>query len=217
MPAGFPWRLVTFDIDGTLTRGHGWTPIAAAFGRTAELERTNRRFLAREESEDAHLRALLDLATGRTVAEVEQVLERTPRLAGIREAVDDLHQRGATPAVLTHNPEYIVRWYERTFGFRDGWGVGAQGVVAGRIEAPGPVSADKLSGLAGLLRRAAARPSEAVHVGDGWADIPVFRAVGGGVALNSGFPEVRAAADLVWSGTDLRPIVDALARLTPRP
>ncbi len=216
MPPRFPWRLVTFDIDGTLTRGHGWVPIAAAFGRTADFERTNRRFFAREESEDAHLEALLDLATGRTVAEVEAVLERTPRLDGIREAVDRVVELGATPALLTHNPPYVLRWYQRTFGFRDGSGVDVQAIVHGRIGPPGPVSADKVAGLRALLGRTGARPSEAVHIGDGWADVPVFRAAGAGVALNSSLPDVRAAADLVLDASDLRPVVAALEGLPPR-
>ena len=62
MPDAFRWRLVTVDIDGTLTRVHGWREIARAFGRDAEYELSNRRFFAREIGEDEHLEDLLRIA-----------------------------------------------------------------------------------------------------------------------------------------------------------
>ncbi len=216
MPRPFPWRLVTFDVDGTLTRGHGWAPIAAAFGRTAEFDATGRRFLAGDEGEDEHLERLLDLASGHSVAEVEAVLERTPRLAGISETVARLAELGAVPALLTHNPPYVTGWYERTFGFRATSGVDVQALRDGVIQRPGPVSADKRAGTEALCARFRVPATAAVHVGDGWADIPVFRAVGAGVSLNSALPEVRATADVVLETTDLRDVPRALERLTPR-
>ena len=95
MQRTFPWRLVTVDIDGTLTLRHGWRDIAVAFGRLEAFEDTNRRFFAQEIGEDPHLADLLDLATGHTVAEVTAVVEKTPKLRGIREGVSRLHARGA--------------------------------------------------------------------------------------------------------------------------
>jgi len=70
MDPPFPWRLVTFDIDGTLTPVHGWKGIAVAFGHLAEFEETTRQFRAHEIGEDRHLTNLLNIATGHTVAEV---------------------------------------------------------------------------------------------------------------------------------------------------
>ena len=131
MERGFPWYLVTVDIDGTLTRTHGWKEIAVAFGRLEGFEETNRRFFAHQIDEDVHLADLLDLATGHTVAEVEAVLERTPMLAGIAEGISQLHDRGAEVAVLTHNPTYVADWYRRTFGFDAAEGVAAQAVEGG--------------------------------------------------------------------------------------
>ena len=212
----FPWRLVTVDIDGTLTLGHGWREIAVAFGRVPDYEASNRRFFARAAGEDEHLYDLLDLATGRTVAEVEAVLARTPMLGGIAEGLGELHAAGARTALLTHNPTYVIDYYRRTFGFDDGEGVRVGTTDDGRIEPPTGVHADKLGGLRALLARAGVAARTVAHVGDGWADAEVFRAVGGGVALNSSLHEVNAAADRALRTRDFRDVVRALETLTPR-
>jgi phosphoserine phosphatase len=212
----FPWRLVTVDIDGTLTRGHGWKDIAVAFDRLDAFDRTNRRFFAHEIGEDAHLADLLDIATGHTVTEVEAIVERTPKLRGIREGVSQLHARGARAALLTHNPTYVADWYRRSFGFDDSEGVDAQRLVGGRIGPPVNVRADKAGGLRLLLARQEVSAASVAAVGDGWSDAEIFPLVGGGVALNSRLAEVNQVADLALSTEDFRDVVAALSRLTPR-
>jgi phosphoserine phosphatase len=212
----FPWRLVTVDIDGTLTLRHGWKDLAAAFGRLPAFEDARRRFLAHEVGEDEHLAELLDIATGHTVKEVEAVLALTPTLKGIREGVSQLHERGARAALLTHNPTYVADWYRRRYGFDDSEGVRAQSIEGGRIGPPIDVRADKLGGLRTLLSRMEVPASSVVHVGDGWSDAEVFRRVGGGVALNSSLPEVNREADFALTTEDFRDVVEAIARLRPR-
>ena len=216
MEREFPWRLVTVDIDGTLTVGHGWRPIARSFGRLSAFEETNRRFFAHEISEDAHLTNLLAIATGHTVAEVEAILASTPKLAGIAPGVARLHERGARVALLTHNPDYVAEWYRRTFGFDGFEAVSAQRVENGVIGPPVGVRADKPAGLRSLLSREKVPAHEVVHVGDGWSDAELFRLVGGGVALNSPYPEVARAADLALSTRDFRDVVEGISRLNPR-
>ncbi|MGD0589119.1 MAG: HAD family hydrolase [Thermoplasmata archaeon] len=212
-----PWRLVTVDIDGTLTRTHGWKEMAVAFDRLDAFQETNRRFFAHEIGEDPHLTDLLDLVTGHTVAEVLAVVERTPKLRRIREGVVQLHDLGARAALLTHNPSYVVDWYRNTYGFDDAEGVNAQAVEGGRIGPPVGVHADKSGGLRALLARERVVPSAVAHVGDGWSDAEVFRQVGGGVALNSPLVEVNRAADLALTTEEFPDVVAALARLAPRP
>jgi len=213
----YPWRLVTIDIDGTLTRGHGWDRIADAFHARAAYDESNRRFHAQEIGEDEHLADLLAITTGHTVSEVEELVEQTPKLSGISEGIRALQARGARVALLTHNPTYVTGYYRRTFGFDDDEGVDAQEIVSGRIGPPVDVRADKRAGLRHLLTRLGARPTETVHIGDGWSDAEVFREVGGAVALNSSLVEVRDAADLVLSTTDFQVVVEALGHLHPRP
>lgn len=216
MATTFAWRLVTVDIDGTLTRVHGWREIARAFGREADYDRSNRRFFAREIGEDEHLRDLLELVEGRTVREVEKVLAATPKLGGIAEGISDLHGRGARVGLLTHNPAYVVDYYRRTFGFDEGEGIPVPVDDRGRIGRAGEVRADKPESLRRLVARTAVELRQVAHVGDGWSDAEVFGLVGGGIALNSPLEEVNRAADRVLRTFDFRDVVAALVGLTPR-
>jgi HAD superfamily phosphoserine phosphatase-like hydrolase len=212
----FPWRLLTVDIDGTLTRVHGWEAIADAFGRRPEYDRTQQRFFAREIGEDEHLTDLLDLASGRTVAEVEAVVARTPVLSGVTEGIEKLHRLGARVALLTHNPTYVVDYYRRTYGFDDGEGIRAQSTDGGRIGPPRHVVADKPGELRALLARMGIAARSVAHVGDGWSDAEVFALVGGGIALNSRLEEVNRAADRVLTTQDFGAVVEVLGTMTPR-
>jgi phosphoserine phosphatase len=211
------FRLVTFDIDGTLTTVHGWQRLADRVGRRPDYEATQARFHRHEIGEDEHLSNLLRLADGLRVLEVEAILESTPRIDGIADAVRAWHARGTRVALLSHNPDYVCAWYARTFGFDGFAGTTVPSPVDGRLYLPAPVRANKLEGLDELLRRWSLRPGDVAHVGDGWADAALFPRVGAGIALNSRFPEVEAAADLVVRARSLRDLPDRLEGLVPRP
>lgn len=211
-----PWGLVTVDVDGTLTRVHGWAVIADAVGRRPEFDDTTRRFRAREIGEDAHLANTLAIATGQPIARVLAAVAATPRLDGIAEGVARLRAEGVRAALLTHNPEYICAWYRREFGFDDFDGTPVPPIVEGLIPAPGPVHADKALGLRRLAGRAGVPLDRVVHIGDGWADAALFPTVGGGIALNSSLPDVERAADLAIRTEDFRRVVAAVEGLRPR-
>lgn len=213
----FPWRLVTFDIDGTLTVGHGWRFIAEHTGQLRRFEATDTRYQAGQVGEDAHLRALLDLAVGRSVAEIEALLEKTPKIGHIRETVVALHRRGARVALLSHNPEYVCAWYRRRFGFDDADGTRGTRLREGRILPYGRIHAAKVAGMRALRARAEVPPRAAVHIGDSRADARVFPHVGGGVALNARLASVRSAGDAALATRDLRDVVGLLERVQPHP
>ncbi|MEM0128761.1 MAG: haloacid dehalogenase-like hydrolase [Thermoplasmata archaeon] len=205
--------LVTFDIDGTLTIGHGWARVAEAFGRTEEYRETESRFRAGEIGEDEHLGNLLSLARGRTLQELEAVLGSTPKVRGIRPLLAHLKSLGFRVALLTHNPPYVCRWYARRFGFEDFEGAPGPDPVAGVLPASPPVRADKIGQVRRLARRIGADLPRTIHVGDSASDALVFRVVGAGVAFRAGDPEVRARADAAVDGAEARRLAPVIARL----
>lgn len=213
--ADFPWRLVTFDIDGTLTLGHGWRFVAERTGQQATFEATDAQYRAHRVGEDAHLRALLDLAVGRSIAEIERLVAASPKIRHIAETVAALHGRGARVAILSHNPEYVCHWYRRAFGFDDADGTPGTRTRGGRIVPYGRIHAAKIDGMRRLRRRAGVPPRASVHIGDGRADARVFPHVGGGIALNAALPEVRRAGDAALTTRDLMDVVPLLERMRP--
>ncbi len=211
-----PYRLVTVDLDGTLTRVHGWRLLARAFGKEAEYDASNREFFAHRTGEDRHLKNLLDIAVGRSIAEVEQVLAVTPLVDGIPETLEALQDRGIRVALLTHNPTYVCDWYVRNFGFDAAEGTDGTRLEHDRIVDSGPALADKRSGLLRLEQKWGIAPSAVAHVGDGWADAALFPIVGAGIAFNSPLPDVEARADAVVRDSSRAAILPVLERLGPR-
>jgi phosphoserine phosphatase len=212
----FPFRLVTLDIDGTLTTEHGWWAVARRTGREDEYRSTQDRFFTGQIGEDEHLQDLLALADGLLLAEMEGLLEATGKIGGLGEGIAELQTGGVRVALLTHNPGYVCDWYRMRFALDDAEGCDAAPPRGGRIGPPGPVHADKRGGLRRLLARNLVNPIEVAHVGDGWADMSVFRCTGGSIALNSRLPEVDASATLALHTQDFAEVVRALAVMGSR-
>ena len=215
----FPFDLVLIDIDGTMTRESGWKFFARQLGRSSDYDATNEAFLAGKETEDEHLRGLLELVEGTPLSRLEAFMEETPKLSGISETVAALRARGAVAALLSHNPGYVSRWYCRRFGFEDWDGTTDRPdpeVVDGFIGPPGSIRGDKSGGLARLLARHPTPRNRVAHVGDGTADAAVFPKLGFGIALNSLLPEVDRAADVALKLDDLRGILGPLDSARPR-
>jgi len=208
--------MVTVDIDGTLTRVHGWRVIAERFGRVALYERTMARIRAHEAGEDETIVGLLSIAEGHTVAEVVAALAATPRLSGIPEGVRRLHEEKMIVALLTHNPPYITDWYCAFAGFDDAAGIRGSQATDPRIGPSVGVGADKPGGLAALVGRTGIDPNSVVHVGDAGPDAAIFPLVGAGIALNAKSPAVRGAADLAIDTTDFGDVVTAVLCLPSR-
>jgi phosphoserine phosphatase len=208
---GPPLKLVSFDIDGTLTQVHGWQHIAEGLGKRTEYERTQGAFLRGERGEDEHLRALLALGEGERRSRVEGLLATTPRLTGIRSTVRSLHRAGLRVVLLTHNPTWVGRWYASRFGF-DAWTGVEQPVVQGRLGPAPRFHLDKRITMGRMLCSFGIRPIEAAHVGDAGPDARVFPYLGTGVALNTNRRSVLRAADLFVCSQDLRDLLPFLSR-----
>ncbi|MCI4363272.1 MAG: HAD hydrolase family protein, partial [Thermoplasmata archaeon] len=163
-----------------------------------------------------HLRGLLALARGHSATEIGEILERSPRIAGIRETIAALHARGARVALLTHNPGYVCDWYVRRYSLDGASGTPIPPDHDGLLQDPGPLRPDKLGGLARLLRRWDLSANATAHVGDGRADARVFPFVGAGIAFNSSDELVARAADAVVRAETLESILPVLERLPPR-
>jgi phosphoserine phosphatase len=214
--AAFPYRLVTVDIDGTLTAGHGWRYLAERLGQRREYEATQLEFVAGRVGEDEHLRNLLRMAEGAPRRAMVRILEETPRVAGIAEGVRRLHALSAHVALLTHNPRYVTDWYRAEFGFDAADGLtGSPQFRAGLVASASEVKADKVGGFRRLSERFGVARGGAAHVGDGAADAQVFPFVGLGVAFGAASPAVRTAADVTVLGRDFRRVVQALERHRP--
>lgn len=204
-------RVVSFDIDGTLTLGHGWFYIATALGRVESFRRSAAAFRRHEIDEDEHLTNLLNIAAGFPAVRVVEALRKTPRIENIPEGLQKLKNAGIRPYLLTHNPSYVCKWYVEEFGF-SGYKGAMQAVRKGTICRTSG-HADKVEWMRQICSRENIDPSGMMHVGDGDSDASVFALVGGGVAVNSKSRAAIRTSGRSLNTTDMMDIVKAVLKL----
>lgn len=185
------WDLVTLDLDGTLIPHD--TVFAAVLrdqGRGAEVAASDAKYesgaITLEECFWQQWAWVQPLA----LADIHRGLRKATWLPGIAEGVRRLKDAGIRVTLLTDQPSTFTDFLGR-------WGLtdaicspvkvkdGKQVAIDARF--------DKLANLRGRLVEWGIDPARVCHVGNGVNDIPVFRAVGGSVAV-FGNPQVKAAA-----------------------
>lgn len=203
--------LVTIDLDGTLIPHD--TVFAAVLrenGKVKEAEASDRLYASGALSmEDCFWRQWA-WVKGMSLAECHRALRKARWLPGIAEGVHRLHEAGLRVTLLTDQPttltDFLGRWnlthaIASPVIVKDGRAVS----IDARF--------DKLVNLRSRLAEWDVPESRVCHVGNGVNDIPVFRAVGGSVAV-FGDPRVEAAARTkVREPSSLDDVVDAVLHL----
>jgi phosphoserine phosphatase len=150
-------------------------------------------------------------------ARLEALFRQNPYLPGARETVQALRARGVRIAIVSTGllihaaqvqadleAEYVVA-NEILF---------EGGRVSGAVRAHIPEGGKGVV-MDDLLARTGVRPAECLAVGDGESDVALFQRAGVSVAVAPCSERVRAAADIVLSQPDLRPLLDRLRAFDP--
>jgi phosphoserine phosphatase len=203
-----PYDLVTLDLDGTLIPHD--TVFAAVLrdqGRAADVAASDARYesgvITLEECFWEQWAWVQPLA----LADIHRGLRKANWLPGIGEGVRRLKDAGIRVALLTDQPstftDFLGRW-----GLTDA--ICSKVTVKDGKQVAIDASFDKLGNLQRRLREWDIAESRVCHVGNGVNDIPVFRAVGGSVAVY-GNPMVQGAAKKrVPAPKDLNAMLDAV-------
>lgn len=207
--SGGAFDLVTLDLDGTLIphdtvfaailrdAGHG------AFARETDQAYFDGR-MTLEDCFWAQWRSIQPL----TLAELHRALRKATWLPGIGDGVRRLKDAGLRVCLLTDQPstcaDFLGRW-----GLTDA--ICSPVTVKDGKQVGIDARFDKLANLRARLREWDIPEARVCHVGNGINDVPVFRAVGGSVAVFDN-TEARAAAK-AWVKLDsLGDAVDEVLR-----
>ena len=187
-------RLVSLDLDGTLIHPAIFNAVADALGFGEKLEETTRLYFEGKMSADETFHADHKHFVGRRVDEMLAALRESDRWTpGIRDAVARLHDAGLTVAVTTDQPDYLVAIVRELFEVDHLVCTPAE-VANGRVTGRYDLQHDKWANLSRLLRARSVDARDVVHVGNGSNDVPVFRQVGGSIAVNPMNANVRSSA-----------------------
>jgi phosphoserine phosphatase len=217
------YRVVAFDLDGTLLRGSTVSIcLATRAARGEELRALEARFVRGEISNAVIADASASWLAGCGVEELESALWSETWIDGIAETVDAVHAAGAEAIVATITWRHAAEAVARRFGFDAACGTGMD-AQAGRLT--GTISGyfdevDKADFVEEHCRARGVPMAEVAAVGDSRSDIPLFGRVGLAIALNA-TPEARRAAHVSLDADDLRDVLpllgaDARSRLASR-
>ncbi|MEA3165804.1 MAG: haloacid dehalogenase-like hydrolase [Thermoplasmata archaeon] len=203
--------LVTLDLDGTLIPGD--TVFAAILrdnGFAKEAEQTDAAYLAGRMSLEECFVSQWGFVQALSLADLHRSLRKAAWLPGIAEGVARLQKAGLRVCLLTDQPSTCTDFLGR-------WGLtdaicspvkvkdGKQVAIEARF--------DKLANLRRRLAEWHIEERRVCHVGNGVNDIPVFKAVGGSVAVFD-HVQVRAAAKAwIAQPASLGDMVDAVLAL----
>lgn len=185
--------VVSFDLDGTLIHPAIFNAVADRLGFGAPLQDTYQAYaegiLSLEDAFHADVKHFI----GRPVAEMMRALDETDAWTpGIVDAVELLKEAGLSVILTTDQPDFLAR-HVLDWGF-DALVCSPGTVTDGIVQGVAP-RFEKWPNLSAHLNAEGIDPAQVAHVGNGENDIPVFRKVGWGVAVNPSSPKVSAAAD----------------------
>jgi HAD superfamily phosphoserine phosphatase-like hydrolase len=208
------FKLITFDVDGTLLRGASWKFITEKINKYEEYAKVVKRFLRGEISElDSH-RALIPLIKELPLPDVYSILDQAPKIQNIPEAVSAFKRHGLKVGTLSLTP---FSGYFMKYGFDQSICNIArvkEGKILGLVQEP---LRDKVEGLTSYCKRTDIKLQECIHVGDSLTDVETFKKVGLSIALNSRRPEVRKLAHLSLDTENLLEVYESIKESLNQP
>jgi len=204
-------QLVVFDMEGTLTDAPTLWEIMHVKNGTWESHgwRYWERYRAGEMGYDEFARMDVAAWRGAPAALLAEAVAEVPLMDGCVELLGFLRERGIRSAIVSNGLECLGLRLARELGIERveaNREVVEDGVLTGEVELRVPFDA-KGTVLARVADEMDVSAGNVMAVGDGTADVGMFRAAGVGVAFRPSDEAVAAAADHVVDDADLRRLI----------
>ena len=208
------FAMVSFDVDKTLFRKPALTTAARGLGIGERWDALDELYEKKRITLGQGLLSQYKLLVGMKLEDVLREVSKVEMMKNIRETVEKLHGQELQVILTTDNPDFLCQYLVERFNF-NGY-VSSKvavknGVVTDDIE-PLP---DKRLGIRKYCAWMSVPLSKVVHVGDGLNDVPVFRAVGYSIALNTSIDKVRKTASYVINSDDLLDVYQRISSFSP--
>ncbi|MFH1664667.1 MAG: HAD family phosphatase [Candidatus Omnitrophota bacterium] len=215
------YKLVVFDIDGTITRHvSSWRYIHEKLGLWDILARKyQQQFLAGKISYRRFCE--LDAAhwKGIETKRVEDIFKRVKYSKNARRAIKRLKDMGFKLAAVSTGLQFIADRIKKELGF--------DLVIGNRLNTrggrlTGGVTINISHGAKGktvrnILKRFDVKPREIIAVGDSEGDIPMIRHAGYSIAFNSSSEKLSRMADHVCGSDDFMEVYEKIRAISGQP
>ncbi len=200
------FKLVVFDLDGTLTQERSvWEYVHKRLGKWYEFaENYQKQFLAGEISYDEFCERDAQVWKGMTVEELIEIAKTVPFHPGVDDLIVYLRNKGLKLALVSSGLSILSNWVHERYGFDYSISndlLHESGILTGKVKIQ--VYYDqKAKWVKAILDRFGIKPEETIAIGDSLGDLEMFRTVGFSIAFNSSCKDLeRIATHCVESET----------------
>jgi phosphoserine phosphatase len=208
------YRLVTLDLDGTLTQERSiWEYIHKRLGKWFGFaEDYQNQFLAGKISYEEFCERDAQVWKGMKVEELLEIVKTVPFHPGANELIHHLKQKGLKLSLVSSGLSLLSDWVHQKYGFDYSVSndlLHENGLLIGGVKIR--VYYDKKAEwVKRILKQFRVKPEEAIAIGDSKGDIDMFQMVGFSVAFNSSCFDLEKIANACVPSQNLADIIPML-------
>lgn len=211
-------KLALIDLDGTLKRERDpYVRLHRGLGTLDQANEFTHLGLEGKISYGEWLRRDVELWAGQPTERILDLLRANPYVPGAPGVLRCLKRAGVIVALISTGLTFHTDLVRAEFGLD--YGFANEALVADGHLTGEAVERVPEGGKGAIADRLMAdldvSPAEVLALGDSTSDIALFERAGRSVAVNPLSDAVRAAADLVLEGSDLRPLLSQLSSWYP--
>jgi len=208
------FKLVIFDLDGTLTQERSiWEYIHKQLGKWYGFaEEYQDLFLAGKISYEEFCERDALVWKGMRVEELLEIAQTVPFHPGVNELINFLKQKGLNLSMVSSGLSLLTNWVHQRYGFDYSVSnnlLHENGVLTGKVKIQ--VYFDKKAEwVRKILNQFEVKPEEVIAVGDSRGDIDMFQMVGFSIAFNSSCKDLDKIASACIQSQNLADIIPKL-------
>jgi len=208
------FRLVTLDLDGTLTREPSiWEYIHKRLGKWYGFaEGYQNQFLAGKINYGEFCERDAHVWKGMKVEALLEIVKTVPFHPGVDELIHYLKQKGLKLSLVSSGLSLLSDWVHQKYGFDYSVSndlVHENGILTGKVKIQ--VHYDKKAEwVRKIVKKFGVKPEEVIAIGDSKGDMDMFQMVGFSVAFNSSCFDLKKIATVCVRSRNLADIIPTL-------
>ena len=208
------FKLVIFDLDGTLTQERSiWEYIHKKLGKWYGFaEEYQDLFLAGKISYEEFCERDAQVWKGMKLEELLEIVKAVPFHPGVNELINFLKQKGLNLSMVSSGLSLLSNWVHQRYEFDYSVSnnlLHENGVLTGKVKIQ--VYFDKKAEwVRKILNQFEVKPEEVIAIGDSQGDIDMFQMVGLSIAFNSSCKDLDKIASACIQSQNLADIIPKL-------
>jgi len=205
------YKLVIFDLDGTLTQERSvWEYVHKQLGKWYGFaEKYQHQFLAGQINYQRFCELDAEVWKGMKVEEVLEIVNSVPFHSGVDELIRYLKQKGLKLSMVSSGLSLLSNWVHERYGFDYSVSndlLHENGVLTGKVKIQVYYN-KKAEWVEKILKQFGVKPEEAIAIGDSKGDMDMFQMVGFSIAFNSSCSDLDQIANIRIQSKNLIDII----------